>query len=123
MNEADLYAKYNSLQKNDALYVLENYFRLITFRVERDENILDIGCGDGEVTVELLFPLLPKKIAKLVGFDISENMIEHANKSYQNPKISFMKIDIESSQIPIEMEEQFHHAFSFYCLHWVQNQT
>lgn len=124
MNNADSYAKNKKMQKEDALYLLDNYFRLIKLHPQGIDRILDVGCGDGEVTVEILFDKFPKKNQKIVGCDISENMVNYANKKYQNKKqISFLQLDIATVMLPKELDESFHHIFSFYCLHWVQDQA
>lgn len=124
MLEADFYAKNKICQKNDALYILENYFRLIKLRTQGDDEILDIGCGDGEISIEILFKQFPTKLQKFVGVDISGDMIGFATKKYKkNKEIAFLKLDIATTTLPIHMEESFHHVFSFYCLHWVANQT
>lgn len=124
MNEADSYANNKKMQKYDAQYLLNDYFRLIKLNAEGMDKILDVGCGDGEVTVDILFDMFPKRMQKLIGCDISENMIKYASEKYQsNEQISFVTLDIATTTLPENMEETFHHVFSFYCLHWVQNQT
>ncbi|RZC33710.1 uncharacterized protein BDFB_004499 [Asbolus verrucosus] len=121
MNEASLYSKYNGLQKNDASFVIDNYLRLIQWH--NNENILDVGSGDGDVILELLLPKLPKNFNKFVGTDISEEMVQFAkSKCNNNSKIDFLRLDISSSNVPPEFHEYFDHIFSFYCLHWVVEQ-
>ncbi|KAK5643228.1 hypothetical protein RI129_007073 [Pyrocoelia pectoralis] len=120
MNQALLYSKYNGLQKSDATYVLDNYIDLIKWK--KDANILDVGCGAGDVISELLLPRLPLKFEKLVGVDLSEEMIEFAKNHCQNSKITFEQMNIATDDIPVEFEENFDHILSFYCLHWVQDQ-
>lgn len=122
MNQAYLYAKANGVQKSDATYVLENYFRLVRWKKDGEESILDIGCGTGDVTMDILQPLLPKNYGKLVGADVSENMVDFANSHYKQKKVSFITMDVATKELPVDMEEEFHHIFSFYCLHWIQDQ-
>ncbi|KAF2903031.1 hypothetical protein ILUMI_03149 [Ignelater luminosus] len=122
MNQAFLYSKYNGLQKNDATFVLKNYFRLVQWKKDGNDAILDIGCGAGDVTNDLLLPFLPKNFGKLVGVDLSEDMVEFARTRYKSSKISFEQMNIEAEDIPVDFEEAFDHVFSFYCLHWIQDQ-
>jgi len=122
MNQASLYSKYNGLQKNDATFVLKNYFRLLQWKKDGEDAILDIGCGAGDVTKDLLLPLVPKTFGKLIGVDISEEMVEFAKTRCENSKISFEQMNIEAEDIPVDFEEGFDHILSFYCLHWIQDQ-
>ena len=58
--------------------------------VEKGSKILDIGTGTG-ILISYLLEKLP---AKLVGVDISENMIEVARKKYKNEDVKFVVYDI-----------------------------
>lgn len=122
MNQALLYSKYNGLQKNDANFVLKNYFKLIEWKNGGDDSILDVGCGAGDVINDFLLPLLPKNFGKLIGVDLSEEMIEFAKKRCQNSKVSFEQMNIAAEDVLVDFEESFDHVLSFYCLHWIQDQ-
>ncbi|KAF5287214.1 hypothetical protein FQA39_LY15991 [Lamprigera yunnana] len=122
MNQAFLYSKYNGLQKNDATFVLNNYFELIQWKDDGSDTILDIGCGAGDVINDLLLPRIPKKFEKLVGVDLSEEMVEFAKTRCQNSKVCFEQMNIAAEDVPVDFEESFDHILSFYCLHWVQDQ-
>ncbi|KAF0770692.1 juvenile hormone acid O-methyltransferase-like, partial [Aphis craccivora] len=56
-------------------------------------NVLDIGCGPGDVTSDILYPLLKNKINQLVGVDKSIEMIEYAKKTYECSNIKFQNIN------------------------------
>jgi juvenile hormone acid methyltransferase len=117
MNNASLYSQYNDLQKSDAKFALDNFFQTITF--QNEDNILDVGSGDGAVTLELLLPRL-KRFKKLVGVDVSEKMLQFArNRSQTSPKVDFVCLDIASVRIPQQFAQHFDHIFSFYCLNWI----
>lgn len=120
MNKAPLYSKYSGLQKNDANFVIDNYLRLIKWK--NNANILDIGSGDGNVIFELLLPKIPTNFEKLIGIDISEEMVRFAKNQCNNSKIDFLQMDIASKEILPEFHEYFDHILSFYCLHWVVEQ-
>lgn len=122
MNQAVLYSKYNGLQKSDATFVLNNYFNLVQWNDDGEDTIVDIGCGSGDVTNDLLLPKLPKSFGRLIGLDLSEEMVEFARDRCLHPRITFEQINIENEDINVDYEESFDHAFSFYCLHWVQKQ-
>ncbi|CAG9578898.1 unnamed protein product [Danaus chrysippus] len=120
MNSAELYHKSNTLQKRDARQCLEEYAKKIKWKNDGDA-VIDIGCGDGSVTTSILKTFLPNNCKELVGCDISEKMIQFANEHHAMDNTSFTQLDIEG-ELPDELRERFHHAFSFYTLHWVRQQ-
>lgn len=122
MIQPKLYYKNNGLQKNDARYVLDNYFDLVRWNSAEEESVVDVGCGIGDVTCELLLPRIPKTAQKLVGVDFSADMVEFAQCKWRLPRVNFEKLDITTESVPPDLEEGFDHVFSFYCLHWVQEQ-
>lgn len=122
MDQVTLYSDSHELQKSDAAYVLQNYFRFVRWSVDEESTVLDVGCGDGDVTLHLLLPLLGKRSKKLIAADVSEEMIEFAKSRCQSSKVTFIKLDIGADNIPADYELNFDHIFSFYCLHWVQDQ-
>ncbi|XP_017780260.1 PREDICTED: juvenile hormone acid O-methyltransferase-like [Nicrophorus vespilloides] len=120
MDNAELYSKNHRVQFDEATFVLENYINAIKWK--NGDSILDVGSGSGEVTMEVLAPLLPHDFGKLVGLDISPEMVNHAKKQNKNPKIDFIECDIAFENITNTVQEKFDHIFSFFCLNWVQNQ-
>ena len=48
----------------------------------KEERILDVGCGPGVITSQLLLPLVRERTGDrsvmLIGTDVSSNMIKHA---------------------------------------------
>ncbi|MFH1441986.1 MAG: methyltransferase domain-containing protein [Candidatus Omnitrophota bacterium] len=80
-----------------------------------DERVLDIGCGDGKVSVEIA-KCLPKGF--VLGIDNSQEMIRFALKNFPPEKFSnlvFEKIDA----IDLPFDNEFDIVFSNACLHWV----
>jgi len=110
-NNPENYSKNNTLQYNFAMQVLRQIKFFITDRV------LDLGCGDGRITFE---------IAKLtydgcvIGTDISEQMIEHANTTYRGQEnLRFLSMDTGKNVF----RNQFDVITSFNSLHWVKDQA
>ena len=123
MNNAALYKRSNTLQRRDAKQVLDEYAHLMQWRPDETDSLLDIGCGSGDVTIDYILPILPKKFSRLVGCDLSEQMVHHARDTFQSGKISFEQIDISSANLIKRAHlDTFDHITSFYCLHWVENQ-
>lgn len=122
--KAALYHRSNDVQRRDAKQVLDEFAHLIQWRNDGKDSLLDIGCGTGDVTIDYILPLMPRNFSRLVGVDLSEQMIGHARKIYETEKISFEKLDISISidEILENGTKPFDHITSFYCLHWVQNQ-
>ncbi|XP_059609466.1 juvenile hormone acid O-methyltransferase [Phlebotomus argentipes] len=122
MNKAYLYQKSNSLQRRDAKEILKEFGHLIQWRGDGEDSILDIGCGSGDVLIDYLLPVLPQNYSRVIGADISEQMVRYARDTYGYLKgISFATMDIGALAMTSEIEP-VHHITSFYCLHWVQNQ-
>lgn len=123
MFQAKLYAHANELQRSDARKVLDEFGPLINWNGH--DTLLDIGCGSGDVTIDLVLPKMPRNYQKVVGMDISEKMVTFARERFCN---KFMDLQFEQGDIGGEMKQfskylgEFDHVTSFFCLHWVQNQ-
>lgn len=77
------------------------------------DDVLDIGCGNGAFSVEILerFPM-----NALLGIDASENMLALAEKAFKPyPYASVQKADV----ITMQFETEFDWIVSFWCLQWV----
>jgi trans-aconitate methyltransferase len=84
-------------------------------RIKGNESVLDIGCGDGEITA-----LIAGKVSRgrVVGIDSSAEMIELARQRFPSkahPNLSFILKDARE----IGFDCEFNLIFSNACLHWV----
>jgi juvenile hormone acid methyltransferase len=110
------------LQKRDAKAVTEEFSHHFNWHWDgSDALLLDIGCGSGDVLYEFVLPKIPIN-TKVVGVDISMEMIKYANKNYGNELLKFYKVDIEDTKIAPLQPNTFNFVTSFYALHWIQNQ-
>jgi len=81
--------------------------------INGNENILDLGCGDGALTKQLS-TLVPN--GKVIGIDASVGMIQTA-KELETANLTFVCLDIND----MEYENLFDIIFSNAALHWVKN--
>ena len=110
MNNANLYSSSNSLQRRDAESVIKEFLPKMSWKRANNkqgnvdnlgggELVLDVGCGSGDVTKELLMPAVGKSLSSsssggknknkqnkfgnrhnIVGVDISGDMIDYAKR-------------------------------------------
>lgn len=124
-NNPILYEKCNKVQRLEVQRLLAKYSPHFKWRSDGTDSLLDIGCGGAGITIDLILPILPEKFERLVGVDVSTEMIEHARKKYSMiANVSFEQHDLE---VKLEHQslcesKQFDVITSFYCLVWVQNQ-
>ncbi|XP_069675125.1 juvenile hormone acid O-methyltransferase-like isoform X2 [Periplaneta americana] len=122
MLNAEEYYREKHLTKRDAEQNVSEYMHLMTWK--SGERILDLGCGPGTNTVEVLLPRLPDNFEILVGADISQPMMQIASSKYKHPKLKFLHLDL-SKDIPADSQFRtpgFNKIFSFYVLHWIHDQ-
>lgn len=123
MDNSRLYQKFNSLQRAAASEIINELIHLLENEVS---SLLDIGCGPGDVLIEVIAPKLPKG-CKIVGIDISAEMVESAKKNFGSENVEFHRSDISAEFEDCvknlrEDQRLFDVITSFYCFHWVQNQ-
>ncbi len=90
---------------------------IVKLRLRGDEDVLDIGCGDGRATA-LIAERLPQ--GSVLGVDKSANMIALAAEQFPpaaHPHLTFRQMDA----IRLAMPRAFDVAFSSAALHWVDD--
>jgi len=65
MQWPEYYVKNNGMQRKNAEDNLNMYTKKMVWK--SNEIVLDIGCGPGDVTSDILYPLLKNKINQLVS--------------------------------------------------------
>jgi trans-aconitate methyltransferase len=86
----------------------ESYDHFCTLVANNKANILEIGCGPGNTTKYLL---KQQPNWKLLGTDVSENMVKHAQKN--NPKATFQVLDARNIN---EVQTKFHGIVCGFCI-------
>ena len=79
--------------------------------VARAARVLDVGCGSGEFTRELA-SCLPH--ASIVGVDISEGMVRHAERANAHERVQYAVVDLADDPL----RDHFQVATSTMALHW-----
>lgn len=105
------YAKHSQAQQTWAKEMIEKLL------LNGAESVLDLGCGDGKVAVEIA-NAVPS--GSVIGIDNSQAMIKLASEQYpieKYPNLSFHLMDA----CHISFENSFDVVFSNAVLHWVKN--
>ncbi|MBS0287506.1 MAG: class I SAM-dependent methyltransferase [Proteobacteria bacterium] len=106
--DAKLYNEMAVPQYHVAMNLLE------TYPFQGTEEVLDIGCGTGNITVHIAEKV---KKGKVIGIDISEDMINFAKQTFSGvSNLSFEQKNI----IDISYANKFDLITSFNTLHWVK---
>ena len=87
--------------------------------LKKNENVLDIGCGDGKVTAEIS---LKVPSGSVTGIDNSETMIKLAEDKYPKEKYSNLSFHLCDAK-EINFNDQFDVVFSNAALHWVDDHS
>jgi trans-aconitate 2-methyltransferase len=104
------YARHSSMQYRQAREALQR-LDLAGFR-----RILDIGCGNGDITEHLSEQAAGGQV---IGIDVSPSMIELARRSYATPdQLEFRHASADA----LEFDEEFDLVCSFSTMHWVTRQ-
>jgi trans-aconitate methyltransferase len=109
-NAAD-YAANSTVQQTWAREIIAR------LKLQGDERILDVGCGDGKVTAEIARHL-PRGSA--TGIDASPQMIEFAQKNFSVSKYRNLEFHIMDAR-EIHFPDQFDLVFSNAALHWMED--
>jgi len=120
--EPELYSKYFSDLQKEANRLMDVYGQFVEWGP--NDAILNVGCGTGDEINDVLLPRIPPTFTKLVGIDISQDMIKYAKKKWNVEKLSFEVMDIAAPSIPPALEEgSFDKVVSIFCLHRVKDRN
>jgi len=110
------YEKNSSAQERAALTLLSK------LDLKGDEQILDIGCGDGKITLKMA-AMVPR--GRVLGIDSSKEMIAFARRRISSPSISsssYANISFETRDaLNLNYSNEFDLVTSFACLHWIKD--
>ncbi|OAI52787.1 methyltransferase type 11 [Planctomycetaceae bacterium SCGC AG-212-F19] len=106
---ARAYERISTLQK---VMADESLARLA---LDGGERVLDIGCGEGKITVEIA-ARVPH--GSVVGVDPAKDMIAFAAQHFVQPNLRFAVADVRG----LPFRNEFDLIVSFNALHWVPEQ-
>ncbi|KAK5638127.1 hypothetical protein RI129_012422 [Pyrocoelia pectoralis] len=118
MNRTELYLKRSVVAKRDGEEIINRIRKNVQWM--EHSKVLDVGCGPGNVTHDLLLPMLPDS-TEIFGIDKSFEVIQYANERYgKKSKMTFRQMDIALDTSALaEYNEYFDYIFSFYCFHFI----
>jgi trans-aconitate methyltransferase len=105
------YEKHSASQQQWARDVIR------TLKLAGDERILDIGCGDGKVTIELA-ALVPE--GQVLGIDSSESMVAFAHRRFPHVRYPNLQFRLGNAT-RLAYRCEFDLVVSFASLHWVND--
>ena len=117
MDNPELYTQNNQLQQSGVEKFFDFYGEKLRNQFNGKEvDLLDIGSGCGRVLNEVIFGKSGLKFSKIIGIDVSEEMVKFSNEKYGSDLMSFQVMDAEG-EVPETLEnQQFDIVTSFYCL-------
>jgi trans-aconitate methyltransferase len=80
-----------------------------------DEQVLDLGCGEGKVTAEIA-ARLPS--GSVLGLDLSRDMIAFARERFPSKQYQNLRF-VEGDMLDLPFDREFDAVFSNAALHWV----
>lgn len=113
--DGERYSDNSEIQNEQSLKL----FRMIDKNIDSNDinDIIDIGCGDGKVTRQLINAISPRR---LIAVDKSQSQINIARDRLKN--IELMKTFRQGDIADMQFEVNFDMIFSNAALHWVKDQ-
>ena len=108
---AELYHSNSGAQQTAAMHLIN------LLQLRGNENILDVGCGDGKITAAIA-RLLPQGSVR--GIDASSEMIDFASHKFPLASHNNLSFAVQYAQ-EINYVNQFEVVFSSFALQWVLN--
>lgn len=128
-----MYSRANFLQLEGAKTLLAHYIPQMDWGADEDDDkdevpkakILDIGCRNGDILVDVLLTKIPpKKVGSVLAVDNSKEMVQEARRRHgSNLKVSFMHYDIGTGGgKTLKQFGPYSHVTSCFWLDWIQDQ-
>lgn len=105
------YEKHSSAQEKWADALISG------LKLKGDEHILDIGCGDGKITVKMAARVPDGYV---LGIDSSQDMIDFARKRFPPSQYADLRFELGDA-LSLDFDQEFDLITSFACLHWIKD--
>lgn len=112
MNIAQLWSGV-SVNKQVVINSLREFGDFLRWK-ESKSKILEIGCAEGSITRNVLFPFVEEHAEKLVAIDLLDDMIISAKKTNNFEQIVFKTGDIMDRKFIEETRGEFDFIFSLF---------
>lgn len=122
MHEPETYESSNHGVAFAAETALKKLGDSIRWRPDCSDTILDLGCGTGNVLVDVILPVFKGKYSTCFGTDISQTMIEFAAEKYADRKeeVRFLTMDITKVEEFLTVYGRVDHVISSFAIHWIR---
>lgn len=114
---AGAHGKHGRVHHQDLTYFFPKLISALRWG-QREENVLDYGCGPGETGFHYILPELLKYNSKLYSVDVNETKVEHAKQDYPHESVTYAVGNIMEEPFPFK-DVQFDKIFSIYVFHCV----
>jgi trans-aconitate 2-methyltransferase len=110
--DAENYQSQATLQRDIGLEAIKR------LNIKKTDHILDIGCGDGSLSI-----VLAKKapLGRIIACDISEEMAHKTAETLEQHRIHYGEAICENA-VHLNYQQEFDVIFSNMMAHWVPNQ-
>ncbi|KAB0798377.1 hypothetical protein PPYR_09370 [Photinus pyralis] len=120
MENPDLYIKHVLPQLTKYYrHLMDTYLPYIRHDTNHNKSVLDIGCGPGKTTQDVILPYLEQDFKEVIGIDISKTMLDYAKRTCGDDRVSFEEVDI--LDVPDKFVGRFDYIFSFMTFHWIED--
>ncbi|CAL1289943.1 unnamed protein product, partial [Larinioides sclopetarius] len=118
--DAELYSVKRTPLDSVKYFISKKLPQLGWGQTQGKEVVLDVGCGPGRNTIQLVLPLFPRA-EKIVAIDFLPNMIEFARDHNYHPLIEYNVANIENWSMVEQWRGQISKLISIHCVHWMKD--
>ncbi|GBM45412.1 Juvenile hormone acid O-methyltransferase [Araneus ventricosus] len=101
-------------------FISEKLHQLGWGQTKEKEVVLDVGCGPGGTTLQLILPLFPQA-KKILAIDMLPNMIEFARIHNCHPLIEYNVANIDNWSTVEQWEGQISKLTAIHCVQWLKD--
>ncbi|GFT36667.1 methyltransf_25 domain-containing protein [Nephila pilipes] len=118
--EVDLYEKAQPL--DSVIHFLTVTLKELGWNNGKDDLVMDVGCGPGNVTVKWILPIFPN-LKKMIAMDYLPSMIKAATTRNYHPKIEYHTANFEDESTVERWKGQISKLTSILSFHWFKDQA